>query len=880
MPRTVRRPSPRPLVLGRSRLMPPRGRATAASVRARAFEAASPVAAPCYPVSYALPGAFRALRQTSADTSWAALVTMMLAWRDDRPYTIDAAMQRLGERWLDAYRRGTVPVDDDASLLLAATGLCLAPPQSLAATGWDAMLRTYGPLCMMADEDEPSFPTGGKIVVGIEGDGTPTGTRLAIVDAQTGAQRWESLQGNPGPMRLAHWPTDAALGRGARPAAPAAAAPPAATPPVAAPAQHATTASRQTWVRAQTIPDWDRPANFPPQIRAFWARSASRLHHHIWHLVRMVGVAGLSEGDRRVFERLRFTAPAALAGQPGAGLDFLAMHRRMIATTRALAERLGVPYRPTGWSEIPWDHADPDWPMPAGSSENKQLSRTAEMQDAVDRIYRNRTALGRARLDELGTLIESRIHGWMHMHWATEPEPDWSRLLDPTPSNDYLGHPISSQVNPRFWKLHGWVDDCIRAWEAAAPAGGPPRDANVELANRWEGPVPRAEMLSARARGMADDPLAHDHGDVSDAEAEALIAGLPAPTQPAFAVAGWSTDQMLAQLGLSDAGDGTVMVASLRGKRRAAAMCERHGARTVRQFDVVGGIGLGLAVFQAGQQLLTSGNFAVTTRVADYRHPQTPPETPASEFTMEFDLIAGHRAPFDPQHFWFSLQFNCNGFDLWGCKVTPLVDRSSTMLASTFEVTFDPAATSQPSDPVAQMTFHISGRWDIVGRGNFSFAGALDLWADGRATLGLSLTEDGIVSAGQLVNARQRALPGAAITVQAQDVFFSPPGSDRVDEASERQFTAWLDQQRNMIGPNLASGVVPIQLHGFASTTGGVAGNRDLSRRRAERVAQIIRDRLGGSVRIETIAHGEIDAGTPDETEDAAQRRVRVEIRR
>ena len=29
---------------------------------------------------------------------------------------------------------------------------------------------------------------------------------------------------------------------------------------------------------------------------------------------------------------------------------------------------------------------------------------------------------------------------------------------------DYLGDFHSSHVNPIFWKLHGWVDDCIEFW--------------------------------------------------------------------------------------------------------------------------------------------------------------------------------------------------------------------------------------------------------------------------------------------------------------------------------------------------------------------------------------------------------------------------------
>ena len=47
-------------------------------------------------------------------------------------------------------------------------------------------------------------------------------------------------------------------------------------------------------------------------------------------------------------------------------------------------------------------------------------------------------------------------------------DPRWD-----APQHDYLGDFHSSHVNPIFWKLHGWVDDCIDAWFAAHEAAHP-----------------------------------------------------------------------------------------------------------------------------------------------------------------------------------------------------------------------------------------------------------------------------------------------------------------------------------------------------------------------------------------------------------------------
>jgi hypothetical protein len=73
----------------------------------------------------------------------------------------------------------------------------------------------------------------------------------------------------------------------------------------------------------------------------------------------------------------------------------------------------------------------------------------------------------------------------MHMRWATaqprdpqtgKPAVRDSYDIDPkwdVADNDYLGDFHSSHVNPIFWKLHGWVDDCIGAWQVAHDAAHP-----------------------------------------------------------------------------------------------------------------------------------------------------------------------------------------------------------------------------------------------------------------------------------------------------------------------------------------------------------------------------------------------------------------------
>lgn len=842
----------------------------------------------CRPVEYTLPGAVPAIRQSAPATSWAALATMMLAWRDDRPYTVEEALASVHSRWAEAYARGTALTADETAQFIATAGLCTAPPQSLSAEGWEAMLRTYGPLCVVPGEGDVVFPSRGRIVTSVQGDGTPGGTQLGFVDSSTGAAAREPLSAFAGPLRVVHWAADAGLARGVRPTAPAVPAP---TKPEAARSGAAGVRMRRRLAWATDVPEWDRPANFPDAIRRFWANLNSRAHHFVWHDAR-VNWPNLEPDVLAMFNRLRFTPPPRRVGEPGAGVDFLNMHRHMMAATRGLSARLGVAYRPTGWNPIPWNHNDPIWPMPRWSSTPvfKDPERTLNMRARGRDQFENPAWLAGVTLDELGSMLEATIHNWMHMHWAMPEPADPADLWRTDPSNDWLGFTFTSQVNPIFWKLHGWIDACIDLWEdAPVRAGtGQRRSAAADFARfNWIGPVPTPPATDARARSLAG--MDHGNADITEEELQALVRGIDPRRHQHFASANLSSEELVARFGpvgeipiaWREEVEGRSAMASVRG-RRVAIGFDRHGARQLG--GPLAAVELGIAVFSALQPLVSGGDFSYEAQVAEYVHPNTPPETPASRTTVDFRVTASHpRIGIDDQQFWFTLQFDHNGYDLKNCRIAILRDQSSTLVSSTFHIAFHPVASSAPAEPQARITYVINGRWDPVGSGDYSFEGELVLRADGTCTIAITRADENRVWApgDTFTNRRDTALPGPTIVASWHDVFFSPAGSDRIVEGAERQLLDWLGGQLGTdIGPNLRNGATPIQVHGHASTTGELGANRDLSRRRAERVERVLRDTLGPNARIEIFAHGEREAGTPDEAEDATKRRVRVEFRK
>ena len=309
---------------------------------------------------------------------------------------------------------------------------------------------------------------------------------------------------------------------------------------------------------------------------------------------------------------------------------------------------------------------------------------------------------------------------------------------------------------------------------------------------------------------------------------------------------------------------------------------EASSATLEEDAGVVEVIGLGIAVFQAGQAALTGGDLRVETAESSYVHPNTPPDRPLTRSTMDLTIIAHHPRYFiDDQHFIFRIEFEHNGNDITLARISTQRDASSSLYSSTFSISFRPSAASQPADAIARIRYVIDGRWDPVGRGDVSFRGELRLSADGGATCSIDSERNWVfVQPNAFGNIHRVALPTARPDVHTFDIFFSPPGSDRVAPNTERGVLDWYDRLDPELRRYVEGGTIAITLHGYASTTGNDTVNRSLARRRAERVQAILRDRLGPNARVEIVAHGERDAGTPDETENPTRRKVRVEIRR
>ncbi|MGH7596275.1 MAG: papain-like cysteine protease family protein [bacterium] len=174
------------------------------------------------PVNYRVPGIVPAERQPSSMTCWATVTTMMMSWRDNMSMAIETALSRIGQPYVEKFRRNEGLLGSEKAPFLASAGLIAEPPMSYSLEGWERMLRTYGPLWVTTDEQPGAgFAIHARIMTGIRGNGDAN-TVVDIVDPAGGRQYQERFADfvrkfeeealdpkRPLRIQVVHWPADA-----------------------------------------------------------------------------------------------------------------------------------------------------------------------------------------------------------------------------------------------------------------------------------------------------------------------------------------------------------------------------------------------------------------------------------------------------------------------------------------------------------------------------------------------------------------------------------------------------------------------------------------------------------------------------------------------
>ena len=122
--------------------------------------------------------------QLTGFSCWAAGAAMIVGWRDQ--VCINPSEIAEGTGYWAQYQQG---LDANDTGMFEYWGLEYEAPQTYTPQGLVDLIGSYGPLWVATDEGAPHI----RVIAGISGDGTPTGTILTIYDPwQRGMRRYRS----------------------------------------------------------------------------------------------------------------------------------------------------------------------------------------------------------------------------------------------------------------------------------------------------------------------------------------------------------------------------------------------------------------------------------------------------------------------------------------------------------------------------------------------------------------------------------------------------------------------------------------------------------------------------------------------------------------
>ena len=146
-------------------------------------------------VSYDIPGTFEPLQQRTSMVCWATVATMLVSWRDQVSIPIEAVCDRAGPEYRRKYENNEGLPRDQKPDFLRRLDLEEEPPANYIISAYMGMLQAYGPLWVTTDvgTGQGYVAIHARIMTGLQGDGTPDGTYVWLVDPATGQRTQETF---------------------------------------------------------------------------------------------------------------------------------------------------------------------------------------------------------------------------------------------------------------------------------------------------------------------------------------------------------------------------------------------------------------------------------------------------------------------------------------------------------------------------------------------------------------------------------------------------------------------------------------------------------------------------------------------------------------
>ena len=214
----------------------------------------------------------------------------------------------------------------------------------------------------------------------------------------------------------------------------------------------------------------------PDDIVQWMRQNNWGMHHLEWHTTRQwdrLDQASRSWAARRGWRRAKVQE-----GEPGNGFEFLAMHRVMLELLREAFPKQADLSK--GWASPPTRPDDPDDPLPHGG----MTPVPKNYLDAITKLQKTPGSFSSD--DDIGLYIETRARPTPGQPFAVSSDPSTgihnflhNRFSDDGSPVD-MGNPLINLENARFWRLHGWIDQCWTDYHAAE--GFSPTNANLRAA--------------------------------------------------------------------------------------------------------------------------------------------------------------------------------------------------------------------------------------------------------------------------------------------------------------------------------------------------------------------------------------------------------------
>jgi hypothetical protein len=131
------------------------------------------------------------IAQRSNKVCWATVYTMLKSWNDSTRYTCEEALATVGTIWVNQYKSNMLMLPHQVPTFTQQAGMKLESMQDIGFDGW-ADLLSNGPLWVGTMFDlGPSKELHSRVVKGLRGNGTGTGTYFSIVDPWGGRTYYE-----------------------------------------------------------------------------------------------------------------------------------------------------------------------------------------------------------------------------------------------------------------------------------------------------------------------------------------------------------------------------------------------------------------------------------------------------------------------------------------------------------------------------------------------------------------------------------------------------------------------------------------------------------------------------------------------------------------